>query len=544
MSSCLGLYVEEHLIKYAKVSKDHDNVKVETFGVMFYDKMHEAIKQIIEETYSQKTPISINLSEEMYNYFDMYALLTKSDLEKAIKTEFEAFCAEKGYNPNVFETRYAIFDNQIDKEKIKIIHVAENKIELNKTIQQVEGYKVINASPISMSIPNLINTQVAENSLIVNIEDKTTITKIVNNKVADIQTFDEGSVDFLTKINAKENSYGKSYEICKNTTIYTSQGLELQQNEQFGMGYLEDIMPTLFEIVSKIKNMLVGDTDKITKVYITGTGALINNVDLYFQEYLTEVDCEILKPYFVQNTRDVSIKDYIEVNTAISLGMMGLGEGITGMNFKKVGLLDKLPDWMNIEIGPKTTEEKKEKQNKGGILTWNLNQQLDKVETNLVRVAMGLLILIIIYSIFTGLLSKQMDSKMNEMNTSISQTNEQISLAQEDNDKINNKINEYTSLIKGIEEANDKVAERNKTRNAIPNLLNQIMSIIPENVQLTSIENDSNTHIVINARSDKYEQLGYLKAKIKTDVILTNVISTAGQKDNDVVTVKIEGDLP
>ena len=545
MSNCLGLYVEEHLIKYAKVSKDHDNLKVETFGVMFYDKINEAIKQIIEETYSQKTPISINLSEEMYNYFDMYALLTKSDLEKAIKTEFEAFCAEKGYNPNVFETRYAIFDNQIDKEKIKIIHVAENKIELNKIVQQVEGYKVINASPISMSIPNLLNTQIAENSLIVNIEDKTTITKIVNNKVAEIQTIDEGSTDFLTKINAKENSYAKSYELCKNTTIYTSQGLELQQNDQFGMGYLEDIMPTLFEIVSKIKNMLVGDTDKITKVYLTGTGALINNADLYFQEYLTEVDCEILRPYFIQNTRDVSIKDYIEVNTAISLAMMGLGEGITGMNFKKVGLLDKLPSWLNIDIGtPKTSEEKKEKQNKGGLLTWDLNQQLDKIETNMVRTAMGLLILVIIYSIFTGLLSRQMNSKMEEMDNSIKQTNEQIALAQEDNDKINTKINEYTSLIKGIEEANDKVAERNKTRNAIPNLLNQIMSVIPENVQLTSIENTTTTHIVINAQSNKYEQLGYLKAKIKTDVVLTNVISTAGQKDNDVVTVKIEGDLP
>ena len=75
-----------------------------------------------------------------------------------------------------------------------------------------------------------------------------------------------------------------------------------------------------------------------------------------------------------------------------------------------------------------------------------------------------------------------------------------------------------------------KIADRNKTRNAIPNLLNQIMSIIPENVQLTSIENTSGTHVVINAQSNKYEQLGYLKAKIKADVILTNVISTAGQK--------------
>ena len=88
------------------------------------------------------------------------------------------------------------------------------------------------------------------------------------------------------------------------------------------------------------------------------------------------------------------------------------------------------------------------------------------------------------------------------------------------------------------------MSDQNKTKNAIPNLLNQIMSIVPENVQLTSIENTSSTHVVINAQSNKYEQLGYLKAKIKTDVILTNVISTAGQKDNNVVTVKIEGDLP
>ena len=37
---------------------------------------------------------------------------------------------------------------------------------------------------------------------------------------------------------------------------------------------------------------------------------------------------------------------------------------------------------------------------------------------------------------------------------------------------------------------------------------------------------------------------GYLKAQIKTDVILNNVISTAGEKENNVISVKIEGDLP
>ncbi len=539
MSSCLGLYIEEHLIKYAKVSKEHENIKVETFGIKFYDKIDEAISQVIEETYSQKTPISINLSEEMYSYFEMFALLRKNDLQKAIKTEFESYCTDKGYNPNVFETRYAVVDNQLDKEKIKIIHIAENKIELNKRIQQIEGYKLVNISPISMAIPNLIHVNKNENCIIVNIENKTTVTTILDNKIFNIDVLDEGSMDILTKINLKENSYSKSYEICKNTTIYTSEGKELQDEET---GYLEDIMPTLYTIVGKIKKMVNATTEKIDKVYITGTGALINNVDLYFQEYLTETNCEILKPSFVKQTKDISMKDYIEVNSAISIALMGLGEGISGMNFKKQTLADQVPDWLKIEINPDRT--KKEQKNLGGFFTWDLNQELDKTEKSLLRVAVGLLLLVIIYSGFASLLNSQMNKKEEEAQASIAETNNQISLANQDNQKIQSKTNEYTTLIKNLEEANDKIADRNKTRNAIPNLLNQIMSVIPENVQLTSIENTSNTHIVIQAQSNKYEQLGYLKARIKTDVILTNVISTAGQKDNNVVTVKIEGDLP
>lgn len=539
MASCLGLYIEDHLIKYAKVSKDRDNIKVETFGVMFYEKISEAIKQIVEETYSQKTPISINLSDEMYNYFDMFSLLTKKDLQKAITTEFESYCTEKGYNPNVFETRYAIVDNQLDKEKLKVIHIAENKIELNKRIQQVEGYRLLNVSPISMSIPNLIDVYRDENCLIVNIEEKTTITTILDKKVSQIDVFDVGSTDFLTKINVKENSFAKSYEICKNTTIYTSEGRELQEEEE---SYLEDIMPTLFDIVGNTKKVLNANNDKITKVYITGTGSLINNVDLYFQEYLLDIDCEILKPYFVDNTRDISIKDYIEVNSAISLGMMGLGEGISGMNFKKPAFSDKLPSWLTMEIGPKN--KTKEDNNKASYFAWDLGQKLDKVEINLLRLSYSLLMLIIIYSAFSGLLAKQINNKTDEVQQSINETNNQIGLANKDNEAIKQKINQYTSMIKSIEDANNKIADINKTKNAIPNLLNQIMTIVPENVQLTSIENTTDTHIVITAQSNKYEQLGYLKAKIKTDLILTNVISTAGQKESDVVTVRIEGDLP
>ena len=70
------------------------------------------------------------------------------------------------------------------------------------------------------------------------------------------------------------------------------------------------------------------------------------------------------------------------------------------------------------------------------------------------------------------------------------------------------------------------------------------MSVIPASVQITSIQNTQDRHVVINAQSDKYEQIGYFVAVLKNDVILTEVTSTPGQKSNGVVTIQIEGELP
>ncbi len=539
MANCLGLYVENNIIKYAKVSKDHDKLKVESFGVKFYDDLEKTINQIIEETYSYKTPISINLSEEIYNYFDMFSLLSNKDLSKAIKTEFEMYCGDQGYNPNVFETRYVVSKNPQDKEKLKVIHIAANKIELTKKMQVLEGDKLSYIVPVSMAITNLIETKPKENCLIVNMEENTTVTTVIDENVYDIKTFDEGCQDFLRKINLKENSLAKSYEICKNTTIYTSEGKDLQESE---IGYLEDIMPTLYNIVGNVRKIINESEEKITKVYLTGTATLINNLDLYFQEYLSEIDCEILKPYFINPTKDISIQDYIEVNSAISLALSGLGQGIQGINFKKQNFYDKIPDWLKIEVTP--GKEKKGKLAKAGWFTNDLGEKLDKTEISLLRTAAGLLLLFVIYSGFSVLLKNQMESKEQQAQESISHTNAQIQLVDNDKTKIDSRTNDYTEMIQNLQDLNDRITDASKTRDAIPNLLDSIMFIIPENVQITSIQNTTGTHIVIEAQSNKYEQLGMFKAKLDTGMYLTNVISTSGQQENNVIKVKIEGDLP
>ena len=539
MASCLGLYVESNIIKYAKVSKEQDKIKIEAFGVKFYDDLEKTIDQIIEELYSYKTQISINLSEEIYNYFDMFAMLSHKDLSKAIKTEFEIYCNDQGYNPNVFETRYVISKNTEDKDKLRVIHIAANKIELAKKTQVLAKYKLAHIVPVSMAIANLIETKPKENYLIVNMEENTTVTKIFDENIYDIQVFDEGSQEFLRKINIKENSLAKSYEICKNTTIYTLEGKDLQETE---IGYLEDIMPTLYTIVGNIRKIINESEERINKIYLTGTATLINNIDLYFQEYLGEVECEILKPYFINPTKDISIQDYMEVNAAVSLALSGLGQGIQGINFKKQTLTEKIPDWLKVEVN--SGKDKKGKLATSGWFTNDLGEKLDKTEISLLRTAVGLIILFIIYSCFAVLLRNQMTEKEKQAQESINHTNSQIQLADNDKTKIDSRTNDYTQMIQNLQDLNDRLIDASKARDAIPNLLNAIMFIIPENVQITSIQNPTGTHITIEAQSNKYEQLGMFKAKLDTGMYLTNVISTSGQQENNVIKVTIEGDLP
>ena len=101
---------------------------------------------------------------------------------------------------------------------------------------------------------------------------------------------------------------------------------------------------------------------------------------------------------------------------------------------------------------------------------------------------------------------------------------------------------------------NEKISQNKRYKNAIPNLLNNISREMPKGVEIDSIENVSDEHIIIVATSTQYEQLGFFKAKLENEKILTNVISDSGVinsvKDTaqgkivDYITITIEGDLP
>lgn len=543
MSSCLGIYIEPKIIKYAKVSKERDNLKVEAFGIKFYDKIGEAIKQVVNDTYSFKIPISINLSEEMYQYFYMFNLLNKNDLKKAIETEFEAICSEKNVNANALESRYALVNSQEEKDKIKVIHISVNKNVVNTIEQPFAEYRVSAISSIGTSISNIANLKQKENVVIVNMEEETTFTTIIDQKIYQVDKIEEGAKSVLDSINIKENSYSKAYEICKNSTIYTMEGKELQEETN---EYLDDIMPTLYKIASTLQERLQESTVKIDKIYLTGTLSVINNIDLYFQEFFKNEKCEILKPFFIKETVKINIKDYVQVNSAIALALQGLDYGLKDMNFKRKTLkdsIDSLSSKFNIEKGD---GKGKTKISFDKNINLSLKGKLDRIESWMLRGLAGVLLLIIIYTTFAIYLKTSITDKNNEVKEVKADTQMQIAAVEKDIQAVKSKTNIYEQMSNNLKNINEEAAEKNKNRKVIPNLLSEIQFAIPQGVQITSIENTSGRHISINAQSTKYEQLGYFKAVLRLKGILEpdTVVSSPGEKQGNLVRVVIEGELP
>lgn len=532
MPSCLGLYIENNLIKYAKVSKNNDVIKVESFGVKFYENIGTTIKQIVEETYSfNKTPIAINTTDEIYNNIEVFSLLSKKDIDNVIKTEFENICYEKEVNKNIYEQRYILTKSETSNDKIKAIHISVPKTSIEQRKNQFSEYKISNIFPLSISIANLPKKEKKGTILIVNIEKNTTITKVHNGTISNISVIEEGSQEILDKINKKENSYSKAYEICKRATIYTEADKDLQYEEN---EYLEDIMPTLYQIASQVRKITTESMESIEKVYITGTAAVINNIDIYFQDYLKDINCEVLKPSFINNNSKINIKDYVEVNSAIAIGLQSLDKEQKEINFTKASNADKIFALLKTDVSSTSIN----------TATNSVNEFLNKFSIQYNTVSYTFAFMAIAYILVSVVVSKQLDKNINAANISIDNTNARIAQVKEHNAKFNSRIQEYETMIANIENINDASSEDKRFRNTIPNLLNNIMAIIPKEVQLSSIENTSSTHIVIKAMSNKYEQIAFFKTKLKTEEILENVVSDTGTIQNGTLSVTIEGELP
>ena len=548
MQGCLGIYVQKNLIKYAKVSKDRNSFKVEAYGVKFYDgDIEKTIEQIVKETYSFQVPISINIDNEKYTYSNVFALLKAQDLEKAMDTEFEFFCNNNNQNKNTLEYRKIYAPDKDDRDKLRVLYTYVDKSNVVQRLQILDKFKIQNVSPIAITIPNLNPVLIQEDCLIVNLEDETEVTTVINGKVFSVDKIETGMGKILRLIEERENSIQKAYEICKNTTVYTKSGQNLKVE---GNEYLDDIITILFEIINQIKDIVAKNGVDVTSIYLTGMGLVINNIDLLFQEAWIDKKCEILVPYFIEKTNiKINIKDYIEVNSAISLAIQGLDSKKQNINFDESKMnFQKIMAILTSDVGKKNSNTKIKGRKSSTFNRASLreiaNMELDFGDRTLLTIVAGLMIAIILFVGVTEVLSKQIKEKMASADTIIENSQKEIDKVTKYNSLVNARTSEYQKLVDKIDEANSKVSEEYSSKNAIPNLLNKIMYNIPVGVQLLSIENQSGKDIVITAQAEKYDQLGYFKAALEEEGILTDIISTRGTKPGELISITITGKLP
>ena len=543
MQSCLGIYIQNNLIKYAKISKEHNKVKAEAYGVKFYDAdLEKTIEQIVKETYSYQVPISVNIEGEQYTYSNIFNLLKKQDLEKAINTEFEFFCSNNNKNKNTLEFRRLKAPNLEDRDKVRIIYTYINKTNLVERLQIFDKYKLTDMFAVPTIIPNINKTVIQDNCIIVNLEGNTEITTVINGNVYKVDKIEQGMNGILKKIAEKENSAKRAYEICKNTTVYTKAGqnLKIEGNE-----YLDEIITSLLEIIEKVRETIRdSEVEEINNIYITGMGLIINNIDLLFQENFIDQKCEILVPYFIEKTNvKINIKDYIEVNSAIALAMQGLEPKKQELNFSDRGqTLQKIITVLTSDVRTNRLRVKSDKPKR--TFKEAINAELDFTETLLLRTITMLLLIIMLYIAVSEFLSSSINKKIAEAKEVTDESQAEIAKIMQYTTLIDDRTAEYQRIVDSIDEANSEISDNFSSKNAIPNLLNKIMQNIPTGVQLLTLENPSGKSIIITAQANKYDQLGYFKAVLEEEGILTDITTTKGTKQGDLINITITGELP
>ena len=553
MQYCLGISIDDKFIKYAKVQKEDNTFKVESYGINSYNNMdlNKRIAQIIQETDSSKIPISTDIQNEKYYFFNFFGVKNKTYAKEAIQTEFESFCTDNHINKNTIEGRY-IYTKNIDMpDQNKAIYIYANKGEMEERLNLFKGAKVVSATPDAIAIPNIVNIEPNKNIMIVDISDNTKITTLINKNIYNVDILSEGLKEAFDTINLKENSTLKTYEVLKNTTIYTMD-MDTTSNKK-NDEYLQHIVPELYKVAQEVLN-ITKNYKKIDQIYLTGYATVINNIELYFQEYFKNSKVEILKPFFIEKNNRVNVKDYIEVNQAIALALQGMGYGARTINFSTDKKADEIKSMLSMNMTDIINSFKVQKADNGkeknkpklNVDLGFLKNKSKNLDTSMTNAFISLLLITILYCAGSIWVSKQILSETDKVKDDVSYTQEQIAKATNDDSKINTKTNDYKRYKSNLENTSNVIETKRSRKNQITTLLNKIVYTIPKEVQLTEIKNEEKggkQHIYISAQSKKYEQLAYFKAKLKNANILDNVTSNEGTKSGDAVTTIIEGDL-
>ena len=320
MASALGIFIDRNIIKYAKLNGTKDKLKVESYGMKYGENHKELLKQIIEETNSSKNNVVINAAEIHYEETSIFSMLKKKDYDKAVEVAYEEIIDKQKLRPELLEYGYILSKNPADSEKLHVLLGIQEKGAM-ETRANLFGQNVMLYSqmPIGISISNIYESSLP--ALIVNIEEDTYITEIYDTEPIKVTRIATGTKNIIDTINNEENSISKSYEVLRNMVLPTD---DMDQISFEGNEYAPVIVSEVMKIVSEIKSVMKKRPGTYKKIYISGTGATISNLETFIEKLIDDVECDILRPAGIEGQKKVEIKEYVDVNSAIALACEAL----------------------------------------------------------------------------------------------------------------------------------------------------------------------------------------------------------------------------
>lgn len=546
MANCLGIYLCDNIIKYAKLSNDGKDTKLESYGIRFvHDNPKATLKNIIEETNSQNIPIVINPQNSKFLNYQMFDQVqnNKTISNDIAKMEFEAWCERNAKSPDKYLYVHKVSElKNIDNKYNSVLNFVE-KVNIDN-YSQIESYPIANMYPAELVMNRIVPAD-EEKYILVNLDDLLSVYVVINGKIADIKFFDFGLRQLLADFSTKLGSMQRAYEACKQLNVYSEgESNNDKELESIAEPILQDILRSVLAIVNKYRT-------NVNKVILTGTGIVFTNIDILFREFL-DMKSEILKPDFIQmNSNIKNIAEVLETTPAIAIAYEHLSTQKTGVGY--LNSINKMKKGFSSLFDKKARLQKKNRDPKAPkesradkLKKLSIDIEEETATPIAICTAIVTCVLLVSYILFSSVYSNTVDKTLK----TIDKTKNEIAELRE---QVNSDIKYINTNMKKYKEINDNVSdvvqqiENNQigkfTTYNVASFMQNIIKVIPKNVQLKTITSDDNKNIKITAQSDSYADLGYFVAELKLSSTLKNV-KINKINNGETTVIEIGGELP
>lgn len=155
-------------------------------------------------------------------------------------------------------------------------------------------------------------------------------------------------------------------------------------------------------------------------------------------------------------------------------------------------------------------------------------------------------VLLLSYMLFSALYSGTVDKTLKAIDKNKNEIAGLRTQANADIQYINTNMKKYKEINDNVSDIVQQI-ENNQigkfTTYNVASFMQNIIRVIPKNVQLKTITSDDNKNIKITAQSDSYADLGYFVAELKLSSTLKNV-KINKINNGETTVIEIGGELP